>query len=105
MTDKKMSGKQANCCQDSSIAPTKEELTTETSSCCSSRKEIPIVPVAKNTSCCNGETKTENEETTDEAASCCSSKKRFQLSLLLRKSLAVVVTTILLKLKPVVHLN
>ncbi|OSY02959.1 hypothetical protein BTJ44_05476 [Bacillus mycoides] len=32
-------------------------------------------------------------------------KQRFQLSLLLRKPLAVVVTTILLKLKLVVQLN
>ncbi|MGH1158531.1 cation-translocating P-type ATPase [Bacillus mycoides] len=74
MTDKKESEKQTNCCENSSIASTKEELATETASCCSSKKEIPIVPIVKNTSCCNGETKTEKEKTTKETSSCCSSK-------------------------------
>ena len=32
------------------------------------------MPIVKNTSCCNGETKTEKEKTTKETSSCCSSK-------------------------------
>lgn len=67
MTDKKMSRKQANCCQDSSIAPTKEELATEASSCCSSKKEIPIIPITKEISCCSSNNSIKTE-------TCCSSE-------------------------------
>lgn len=68
MTDKKESEKQTNCCQDSSIAPTKEELATETSSCCSSKKEIPIIPITKEISCCSSNNNSIKTET------CCSSE-------------------------------
>ncbi|MDT3497436.1 PCYCGC domain-containing protein [Bacillus toyonensis] len=51
MTDKKENEKQANCCQVSSSVPAKEETAKEISSCCSSKKVTPIVPVVKNTSC------------------------------------------------------
>lgn len=42
----------------------------QTSSCCSSKKEIPIVPIAKETSCCSTE-----KEIIIETSSCCSSNK------------------------------
>ncbi|PFM43776.1 heavy metal translocating P-type ATPase [Bacillus cereus] len=79
MKDKKEQEKQANCCQDSSIAPAKEETAKETSSCCSSKKEIPIIPIAKETSCCSGESKTAKEEIKKETSSCCSSKKEIPI--------------------------
>ncbi|HDR4422759.1 TPA: cadmium-translocating P-type ATPase [Bacillus cereus] len=50
----------------------KNEKEKQTSSCCSSKKEIPIVPIVKETSCCS----TEKEI---EASSCCSSKKEIPI--------------------------
>ncbi|MDM5188078.1 heavy metal translocating P-type ATPase [Bacillus sp. DX4.1] len=91
MTDKKE--KQTSCCQTSSCSdslptPVKEEVTKETSSCCSSKIEIPIVPVAKKDSCCSSNTdtvKTENnssdsccEPKPEKVSSCCSSASAIQ---------------------------
>ncbi|EJQ50741.1 heavy metal translocating P-type ATPase [Bacillus cereus BAG6X1-2] len=79
MTDKNEKEKQTNCCQDSSLTPSKEDLAKETSSCCSSKKEILIVPIAKKTSCCSGESQTKKEEIKKETSSCCSSKKEVSI--------------------------
>ncbi|HDR7962032.1 heavy metal translocating P-type ATPase [Bacillus wiedmannii] len=83
MTDKKE--KQTSCCQtsshsDSSSTPTKEGIQKENSSCCSSKKEIPIVPVAtKEVSCCSSDKDTVKIEKTKETNSCCSSKKEIPI--------------------------
>ncbi|MDM5239764.1 cation-translocating P-type ATPase [Bacillus cereus] len=79
MTDKNEKDKQANCCQDSSLTPSKEDLAKETSSCCSSKKEIPFIPIAKETSCCSSESTTKKEEIKKETSSCCSSKKEVSI--------------------------
>lgn len=83
MTDKKE--KQTSCCQtsshsESSSTPTKEGIQKENSSCCSSKKEIPIVPVAtKEVSCCSSDKDTVKIEKTKETNSCCSSKKEIPI--------------------------
>ncbi|EOP98670.1 heavy metal translocating P-type ATPase [Bacillus cereus] len=82
MTDKKE--KQTSCCQtsshsESSSTPAKEGIQKENSSCCSSKKEIPIVPVAKKDSCCSSEKDTVKIEKTKETTSCCSSKKEIPI--------------------------
>ncbi|QWG81824.1 MULTISPECIES: heavy metal translocating P-type ATPase [Bacillus cereus group] len=83
MTDKKE--KQTSCCQTSShiefsSTPTKEGTQKGNSSCCSSKKEIPIVPVAsKEASCCSSEKDTVKIEKTKETTSCCSSKKEIPI--------------------------
>ncbi|PFC44907.1 heavy metal translocating P-type ATPase [Bacillus thuringiensis] len=83
MTDKKE--KQTSCCQtsshsESSSTPTKEGIQKENSSCCSSKKEIPIVPVAtKEASCCSSDKDTVEIEKTKETNSCCSSKKEIPI--------------------------
>lgn len=41
MADKKEKENQVNCCQDSSLTSAKEELAKATTSCCSTKKEIP----------------------------------------------------------------
>lgn len=79
MTDKNKKEKQENCCQGSSLTPSKEDLAKETSSCCSSKKEIPFIPIAKETSCCSRESKTKKEEIKKETSSCCSSKKEVSI--------------------------
>ncbi|WP_242212994.1 cation-translocating P-type ATPase [Bacillus cereus group sp. BfR-BA-01383] len=76
MTDKNEKDTQENCCQGSSPAPAKEE----TPSCCSSKKEIPTIPIVKETSCCSGESKTKKEEIKKETSSCCSSKKEILIT-------------------------
>ncbi|MBY7121170.1 cadmium-translocating P-type ATPase [Bacillus sp. 16GRE42] len=53
----------------------KNEKEKQTSSCCSSKKEIPVVSIAKKTSCCSTENKTIKEEIPKEPSSCCSSNK------------------------------
>ncbi|MFB6648899.1 heavy metal translocating P-type ATPase [Bacillus toyonensis] len=83
MTDKKE--KQTSCCQTSSHSefsstPTKEGTQKGNSSCCSSKKEIPIVPVAsKEASCCSSEKDTVKIEKTKKTTSCCSSKKEIPI--------------------------
>ncbi|KWU59023.1 ATPase [Bacillus mycoides] len=83
MTDKKE--KQTSCCQtsshsESSSTPTKEGIQKENSSCCSSKKEIPVVPVAtKEASCCNSEKDTVKIEKANATTSCCASKKEIQI--------------------------
>ncbi|EOO77545.1 heavy metal translocating P-type ATPase [Bacillus cereus VD021] len=57
----------------------KNEKEKQTSSCCSSKKEIPIVPIAKESSCCSGENTTIKEDITKETSSCCSSKKEIPI--------------------------
>ncbi|WP_259663402.1 cation-translocating P-type ATPase [Bacillus anthracis] len=64
----------------------KEETIKETSSCCSSKKEIPIIPITKGTSCCSGENETVKEETTNETSSCCSSKKEIPIIPITKKT-------------------
>ncbi|MBJ7944568.1 cation-translocating P-type ATPase [Bacillus cereus group sp. N24] len=79
MTDK--NDKQTSCCQtspqnESSSTPTTDGIQHKKSSCCSSKKEIPIVPVAtKEVSCCSGDQDTVKIEKAKETTSCCSSKK------------------------------
>ncbi|KAA0782327.1 cation-translocating P-type ATPase [Bacillus sp. BPN334] len=53
----------------------KNEKEKQTSSCCSSKKEIPVVSIAKKTSYCSTENKTIKEEIPKEPSSCCSSNK------------------------------
>ena len=57
MTDKKMSGKQANCCEDSSIAPHKRRISNGNFIVVALQKkeikEIPIIPITKEISCCS----------------------------------------------------
>lgn len=65
------------------------EKTKETTSCCSSKKEIPIVPVAKKDACCSSNTdtvKTENNSSAsccgpkpEKVSSCCSSASAIQI--------------------------
>lgn len=52
----------------------KDEKEKQTSSCCSSKKEIPLVPITKETSCCSTE-----KEIVREDSSCCSSKKEIPI--------------------------
>ncbi|MED2878810.1 cation-translocating P-type ATPase [Bacillus thuringiensis] len=93
MTDKKENEKQANCCQNSSLASKKEELaketsccsggnatakeenTKETSSCCSSKKEIPIISISKETCCCSSNS---DSIKTESSSSCSSSELTLQ---------------------------
>ncbi|MGE6599735.1 heavy metal translocating P-type ATPase [Bacillus proteolyticus] len=83
MTDKKE--KQTSCCQtsphsESSSPPTTDGIQKEKSSCCSSEKEIPIVPVAiKEVSCCSSGKETVKIEKAKETTSCCSSKKEIPI--------------------------
>ncbi|MCQ6529046.1 heavy metal translocating P-type ATPase [Bacillus mycoides] len=83
MTDKKE--KQTSCCQtsshsESSSTPTKEGIQKENSSCCSLKKEIPIIPVAtKEASCCSSGKDTVKIEKAKETTSCCSSKKEIPI--------------------------
>ncbi len=90
MTDKKE--KQTSCyqtssCSDSSPTPVKEKVTRETSSCCSSQKQTPIVLNVKKASCCSSTDTVKTEDNSsdtccgpkpEKVSSCCSSAHTIQ---------------------------
>ncbi|TKI81432.1 cation transporter, partial [Bacillus mycoides] len=59
----------------------KDEKEKQTSSCCSSKKEIQVVPITKETSCCSAE-----KEIVRENSSCCSSKKEIPVVPITKKT-------------------